>query len=118
MQRRLSLFDKVFPGLADLPNPGWRPNVDVYRTPAGWLIKVDIAGVRPDEVEVSVQGNRLSVQGIRRDWCLEEGCCCYQMEISYSRFERQITLPADIQNTRIDAEHRDGMLLVRIHQED
>src|SRR5436309_9932498 len=79
------------------PVPGWRPNTDVYRTPQGWLVKFDLAGVRPEEVELSVDGNRLSLRGIRRDWCLEEGCTCQQMEIAYSQFERQVTLPGDLE---------------------
>jgi HSP20 family protein len=97
---------------------GWQPNTDIYRTPKGWLIKFDLAGVKPEDVTVTRHGNRLTVRGIRRDWCQEEGCRCYQMEIAYSQFERQITLPADLERSRIDAEHRHGMLLVRIHLED
>ncbi len=96
----------------------WQPNTDIYRTPKGWLIKCDLAGVRPEDVELSWSGNRLSVRGIRRDSCLEEGCHCYQMEIAYSQFERHITLPTDLERARIDAEHRHGMLLVRISLED
>src|SRR4051794_18722675 len=94
--------------------PGWQPNTDIYRTPKGWLIKFDLAGVRPEEVELTMRGNRLSVRGVRRDWCVEEGCHCQQMEIAYSQFERQVTLPADLASARIVAEHSHGMLLVRI----
>jgi HSP20 family protein len=96
----------------------WQPNTDFYRTTKGWLIKCDLAGVRPEDVEVTLSGNRLSVRGIRRDSCLEEGCHCYQMEIAYSQFERHITLPTNLERARIDAEHRHGMLLVRISLED
>jgi HSP20 family protein len=108
----------VMPPEMQAPAPGWQPSTDVYRTPKGWLIKFDVAGVRPEDVEVTVSGNRLSVRGIRRDSCLEEGCQCYQMEIAYSRFERHLTLPTDLARARVDAEHRQGMLLVRIHLEE
>jgi HSP20 family protein len=96
----------------------WRPNTDIYRTPHGWLVKFDLAGVRPEDVELTRQGNRLAVRGIRRDWCLEGECHCYQLEIAYSRFERQIALPANLDRATIQAEHRDGMLVVRVHDED
>jgi HSP20 family protein len=95
----------------------WHPPADVYRTRHGWLVKFDLAGVRPEDIHVSVDGSRLTVRGSRRDCCLEEGCRCYQMEIAYSHFERCLTLPADLERTRITAEHRDGMLLVRIQTE-
>ena len=95
----------------------WRPYADVYRTPTGWLIKLDLAGIRPEEVEVAISGARLVVQGTRRDSCLREVCHCYLMEIAYSRFERVIDLPADLDQARIATEYRDGMLLIRIHPE-
>ena len=41
------------------------------------------------------------MRGSRRDWCLEEGCHQYQMEISYSRFERCLTLPTDLERARV-----------------
>jgi HSP20 family protein len=96
----------------------WQPSTDIYRTSKGWLIKCDLAGVKPEDVKLTLSGNRLTVRGIRRDACLEEGCRCYQMEIAYSRFERHITLPTDLGRARIEAEHRHGMLLVRISLED
>jgi HSP20 family protein len=95
----------------------WQPSTDVYRTAKGWLIKLDLAGVPPEDVELTLSGNRLSVRGIRRDWCVEEGCHCYQMEIAYSQFERNITLPTDLSRARVVAEHRHGMLVVRISLE-
>lgn len=96
----------------------WRPSADIYRTPKGWLVKFDVAGVKPEDVEVMVQGSRLIVRGMRRDSCLEEGCRCHHMEISYSQFERSLSLPCDLQTAQISAEHKDGMLLVRICMED
>ena len=95
----------------------WQPSADVYRTRDGWLIKLDLAGVRPEDVHLSVSGRHLIVEGIRRDWTVSEDCRCYQMEISYSRFERQITLPVNLDNAEVHAEHHHGMLVVRIHQE-
>lgn len=95
----------------------WQPATDVYRTPEGWLVKLDLAGVRPEDIQVSVRGSCLIVQGTRRDWTREEGCCHYRMEIAYSHFERQITLPDDLEHARIRLEQRQGMLLVRIQQE-
>lgn len=95
----------------------WQPSADIYRTPRGWLVKFDLAGVRPEEVELRAEDSRLIIRGMRRDLCVEEGCSCYHMEISYSHFERSLTLPCDLDTASIEAEHREGMLLVRIHTE-
>jgi HSP20 family protein len=95
----------------------WRPATDVYRTSGGWLVKFDLAGVLPEDVQVSVSGQRLVVRGTRRDWCREDGCKYYLMEISYSYFERSIELPGDLEQAQIATEFRYGLLLVRIHTE-
>jgi HSP20 family protein len=95
----------------------WRPAADVYSTPRGWLIKLDLAGVRPHEIEVSVRGQRLVVRGIRRDCVLDEGHRYHSLEISYNRFERTLNLPCDLEAARIDTDYRDGMLFIYLQLE-
>lgn len=92
----------------------WAPSADVYRTVDGWLLKFDLAGVRLEDVTVSIQSRYVSVSGIRRDSVIEEGCSYYAMEISYNRFERSIEMPAELGNARVSLEARDGLLLVRV----
>ncbi len=99
------------------PAAPWQPLVDVYRTRDGWLVKADLAGVRPADIDVSVHGTRLTIRGVRRDWSLDEGCCHYRLEISYSRFERSIDLPENLERAGITSEFREGMLLVHIRNE-
>jgi HSP20 family protein len=91
--------------------------VDVYRTPWGWLVKFDLAGVRPQDLSLGVGGTRLTVRGSRRDWCAEKGWSHYRMEIAYSHFERSIELPCNLELARIASDYRDGMLLVHIETE-
>jgi HSP20 family protein len=95
----------------------WQPAVDVYRTRKGWLVKVELAGVRPEDIHVSVAGSRLTIQGQRRDWLSEEGCCHHRMEISYSQFERTLELPCNLEKARITTDYQHGLLLVRIATE-
>ena len=51
----------------------WQPSADIYRTPEGWLVKFDLAGVRPEDIIVAVQNSHLIVRGTRRDWLVEQG---------------------------------------------
>ena len=104
---------RMWPFRLESPAP-WRPSADVYRTSHGWLLKFDLAGVRPEDVTVSITGRRVSVSGVRRDLMVEEGCSYYSMEISYNRFERSLEMPADLENARVQLEARNGLLLVRM----
>ena len=114
MSRDRILRTPVFRPPAD---PGWRPALDIYELKDGWLLKADVAGVHPEDVAVGVDGRLVTIRGLRRDWCVAEGCCHYRMEISYSRFERTVELPADVSAAAVRTELRDGMLLVRIRPE-
>ncbi len=105
------------PAAAAFAEVGWRPAVDVYRTRAGWLAKFDLAGIQPEDIQLQVEGCTLRVQGIRRDYALEEDCCYYSLEIAYSRFERHVEFPTSLEQARITMEYQAGMLLVRIRTE-
>jgi HSP20 family protein len=119
MSRDLArLLQSLFwPAARAFRTPHWQPRADVYRHPGGWLVKFDLAGVRPEDITIEVQGPRLTLRGTRRDCSLEHGCRCYQMEISYSHFERSIQLPCDLEQAELSTEYRDGMLLVYIPTE-
>src|SRR5690606_23433979 len=95
----------------------WRPPVDVYRGERTWLIKLELAGVSTKDVEIVARGRRIHVRGVRRDTCVLEGQRAWSMEISYSRFERCIELPFDLEEVSIRGESRDGMLLITIDTE-
>jgi HSP20 family protein len=90
----------------------WRPPADVYRVKGGWLVKLDLAGIRVEEVQVQVEESRLTVCGERRDATIREVDQAYSMEISYNRFARSIELPCDIRNAVIRTQYQDGMLSI------
>lgn len=106
-----------------LPSSGetkddWTPPVDVYRKGSGWLLKFDLAGVRPEDVRVRVGQSRVTVSGVRRDWVVEQGYSYHSMEISYNRFERTVELPGDLSGAEYSLEARDGLLLVRVEPQE
>lgn len=105
------------PAAAAFAEVDWRPAVDVYRTRTGWLAKFDLAGVRPEDIRLLVEGSTLCVQGIRRDIALEEDCWYHCLEIAYSQFERRIEFPTSVEQACITTEYQAGMLLVRIQTE-
>jgi HSP20 family protein len=98
------------------PEAAWSPAVDVYRTPEGWLLKFELAGVRREDVRILVEGRRLTVEGVRRDRSAQATGQCYSLEITYSRFSRSIELPGELRAPRVAAECEDGMLIVHVQE--
>ncbi len=85
----------------------------MYRTPEGWLLKFDLAGVAPTDVSIVVNERQVHIRGIRRDR-VPVPAVQYHMEIEYSRFERTIELPEALDPKTVITESRDGMLYVRV----
>ena len=92
----------------------WRPSVDIYRVQDAWLVKFDLAGVRKEDIQVTLDANRLIVRGIRRDLTIVDGQRAYSMEIDYNQFERVVELPVNVETARFASDYRDGMFLVSI----
>ena len=96
----------------------WCPAADVYRTHDGWIVKVDLAGIRADDVEIRISGPLLHITGLRRDSTCGEGISHYQLEITYSRFQKTIQFPRSIERASLGRDYRDGLLILRLHEEE
>ncbi len=83
----------------------------------GWVVKVDLAGVCSDELEIEIRDSILSIRGCRRDTHYHEGFVYQQMEITYSRFEKSIQFPAPIEGATIRQDYRDGFLIINVRSE-
>ena len=92
----------------------WNPAADVYRSEEGWVVKLDLAGVCSDELEIQIQDSRLRIRGCRKDTVYREGFVYQQMEITYSRFEKTIEFPAPIEGASLKHDYRDGFLIINL----
>jgi HSP20 family protein len=92
----------------------WNPPADVYRSRDAWIVKVDLAGVYAEDLEIAVDQSNLRIRGCRRDTFFQEGFSYQQMEITYSRFEKTIQFPCLIDETSLAHDYRDGFLIVSL----
>lgn len=95
----------------------WNPAADVYRSDEGWIVKVDLAGICSDELEIELHQSSLRIRGCRRDTLIREGFSYQQMEITYSRFEKTIQFPCSIEEASLQHDYRDGLLIVKLRCE-
>jgi HSP20 family protein len=95
----------------------WNPSADVYRGPEGWIVKLDLAGVSCDDLELELRDSLLTIRGCRRDTHYREGFVYHQMEITYSRFEKQIQFPSAIEGATVARDYSDGFLIIKLRSE-
>jgi HSP20 family protein len=102
------------------PERFWQPRVDLHETTDAVLVKVELAGVDGSSLRVHLSSDDrfLTVSGHRHEADEERSgrIRCYQLEIYFGPFERQIPLPADIRIDRegITARYTNGMLVVSL----
>ena len=95
----------------------WYPPADVYRArDGGWIVKLELAGVRPDEIEIVVEGEVVRVSGSRRDTTCTECVSYQQLEITYSSFEKAIRFPCRVEGAGVETHYEDGLLIIRLTQ--
>ena len=94
----------------------WYPAADVYQTPDGWVVKVELAGVSPEDIQIEIKGNVLYIAGCRKDRSCASGISYQQMEITYSNFEKTLRFPATIDGAKIEHVFENGLLIINLRK--
>lgn len=94
----------------------WAPNTDVFLTDEGLVIQVEVAGIRREDLEISVEANRIMISGQRPDCCRGPNCRFLMMEINYGHFESVIELPPGYDLGKARASYQNGFLRVDVPQ--
>ena len=88
----------------------WTPAADIYETESGFLLALDLPGIDREALEIDAEDNRLIVKGTRT---IEESRQ-HRSERPRGRFLRTFTVPASVDQSKIGAEYRDGVLQIRL----
>ena len=92
----------------------WQPLVDVVESKDGLLFKVEIPGVKQEDISLSLEDNTLTVKGERKHETQvnEEGYS--RIERSYGAFSRSVLLPPTVDVDRVKATYKDGVLEIQL----
>jgi len=91
-------------------------SVDVYQTPKEIIIKSTIAGVRPEDLKISLHNDLLTIKGKREeDTSIKEEDYFYK-ECYFGSFARSIILPAEVDNHKVDAVLENGILIITLQK--
>jgi HSP20 family protein len=117
-ERMTRLFDEYARrgGVEDEAGLGamWAPAVDVRESATQLVLGFELAGVDPNEVEISVENNRLTVRGERKFEKAEEGETYHRVERAYGSFERTFQIPVAFAAEMIEAKAKNGVLTLTI----
>jgi HSP20 family protein len=92
----------------------WTPNTDIYTSEAGLVVKVELAGMKSDSLEIIVDNNRLRISGNRPDCCRAPQCNFLVMEITYGPFETVLDLPPGYDLSAAKAVYVNGFLRIDV----
>lgn len=111
LQRQMNrLFDELMP-LAERASEGhFLPAAELEDTPEALLLKVELPGMDPKDIDVQVTAEAVSISGERKSETHSESNGIKRTEFRYGKFERVIPLPARVQNTQVKAEYKNGIL--------
>ncbi len=101
-------------GREALTVPDWAPMVDITETDEEYLIKAEIPEVKREDVKVSVENGVLTMQGERKQEKEEKGKKYHRVERYYGSFQRTFTVPDNVDETKVRAEFKEGILNVHL----
>lgn len=117
--RRLNrIFDEAFgTNLFDEELPpamasAWMPACDIFEEKDHLKLMVEIPGVKPADVKLSLESNMLTIRGEKKQVAEEKTEKVHRYERSYGVFERSFSLPSTVDAERIDARYDQGVLTV------
>lgn len=92
----------------------WSPNTDLYLSGDEAVITMELAGIHREDLELSAEGQKLRVRGVRGDEFRPGTCSFLAMEIHYGSFEKSLELPAGYDLTLAKAVYHNGILRIEV----
>jgi HSP20 family protein len=115
------LFDRMLGGLLRRPSDQevaqtieWAPSVDALSEGGDMLVRAELPGLKPEDVDITLQSNVLTISGERKAEREEEHGGYYVRERRYGSFRRSMPLPEGVDESKIRARFENGVLEVRV----
>jgi HSP20 family protein len=93
---------------------GWSPALDVYEDKDNLIVKVELPGMKKEQIELSLHENTLTIAGERKSERAEGNGDTSRSERFFGRFQRTVTLPKPVEANKVNARYQDGILTVML----
>jgi HSP20 family protein len=120
LNRIRNQLDRIFEDPFSLATPtssffeGWNPAVDIYEDKDKYVVNAELPGMRREDIDVSLDGNTLTISGERKQEEEKKEGENYRSERYFGRFQRCVTLPSGVDANKIQASYKDGVLTVTL----
>ena len=111
---RLAGVPEELERLFESPMTGWAPALDVHEDKDKFTIRVELAGLKREDIDVSLQDGALIISGERKEEKISEGTELHRQERYYGKFQRALTLPEPVAADKVKADYKDGVLTVTL----
>jgi HSP20 family protein len=110
------LFESPLTELARTSNllSGWNPALDLYEDKDNLYVKVELPGMKREDIDVSLHEGSLSISGERKSEQKHEDAEVYRAERFFGRFQRTVTLPTPVAADKVKAQYKDGILNITL----
>jgi len=90
------------------------PALDIAENDNEFIVKAEIPGCKPEDIDISVNGNVLTIKGEKKQEEEKKEKGLYHVERSYGSFRRDLNLGSEIDSAKIDAACKDGVLTMKL----
>ncbi len=115
LRRELDRLWEDFFGARDVvaPQEGiWGPAVDISETKDSLIVKAELPGMDPKDIDISLSGDTLIIKGEKKQEKEEKGENFHRIERRYGSFARSIRLPIEVDSNKIEATYKQGVLKI------
>lgn len=110
------MFDRFLGGDWPFTRAGglgnWLPTVDVTETDREVTVRAEVPGLDPDDLDISVIGQVLTISGEKKESSEKKGEDYYHSERRFGSFRRSVSLPASVDSEKVSAKHKNGVVTI------
>jgi len=119
MKQQMLKMIQDFPRHQGIPAPRsqmqvWMPHIDVYETSDEYIILVDIAGIKPEELDLEVEDRILKIKGRRTRPKVLKATKVHEMEIDFGHFERYFRFASPLDIGKANSSYCNGFLQIKL----
>ena len=114
-------FDEMDKFLSSVPSgqsPSFIPSLDIYQDKDNLMVETPLVGVKPEDVNVSIENNVLTIEGKTEKKSEVDEKSYYRKEIRSGSFHRSVALPLPVSGDKARAEYAEGVLKITIPKEE